>query len=153
MTSVVNDIQTNDKISNRLFICNLHPSTSEGDLINIFQAFGKIAKIDYMWHKSGPNIGKPKGFAFLEYIHEESAIKAVKESNKIVARGRQITVRYRDTSVISGTSSLNGQRKRYRDSSMTALGSSGGDTKSIKNIRKMDEQMRRLQETLLQMEG
>lgn len=28
---------------------------------------GKIAKLDYLFHKSGPLRGKPRGYAFVEY--------------------------------------------------------------------------------------
>lgn len=32
---------------------------------------GKIAKLDYLFHKTGPQKGKPRGYAFVEYSTKE----------------------------------------------------------------------------------
>jgi hypothetical protein len=153
VSSKFNELQSSDAISKRLFICNLHPSVSEGNWINIFQAYGKIAKVNLVWHKSG----HPKGFAFLEYTNVESATKAVGESSRIKpVGGRQIVVRYCDATDASDTISKD-IRKRSRDESLITSGFNGTDSKVNRNIRKIDDhrekQMRRLQETLLKMEG
>lgn len=153
MSSKLSEFQSNEVISKRLFVCNLHPSVSEGNLINIFQDYGKIAKVNLVWHKSG----HPKGFAFLEYTNVESATKAVGESSRIKrVGGRQIVVRYCDATDASDTNSKD-IRKRSRDESFITSGSNGIDSKVDRNIRKIDDhrekQMRRLQETLLKMEG
>lgn len=29
--------------------------------------YGKITKLDYLFHKAGPQKGKPRGYAFVEY--------------------------------------------------------------------------------------
>lgn len=36
----------------------------------MFTKFGKVSKLDFLFHKAGPNKGKPRGYAFLEYLHE-----------------------------------------------------------------------------------
>jgi len=55
----------------RLYVGNLHPSVSEGDLIKIFSDVGHVIKVDYLWHFHGPLKGQPKGFAFIEFFTEE----------------------------------------------------------------------------------
>ncbi len=55
----------------KLFVANLHFSATEGDLINLFQKYGTVISIQYMWHKTGPKMGQPKGFAFLTMSSEE----------------------------------------------------------------------------------
>lgn len=33
--------------------------------------YGKISKLDYLFHKTGPQKGKPRGYAFVEYATKE----------------------------------------------------------------------------------
>jgi RNA recognition motif-containing protein len=40
-------------------------------LIQVFSKFGKISKLDYLFHKTGPAKGKPRGYAFVEYATHE----------------------------------------------------------------------------------
>ena len=173
--SNVNDSNSSIENKCRLFIGNLHPSTSEGDLIHIFSAFGKLNNVEYVWHKSGPEKGRPKGFAFLEYNDEKSARRAVdaggasggsgvKKAGGICARARRLQVRYchnnskgSDTSIFT-ESSVNDSKggrdgkdkgKRGRDE---GVGEGEGDQQKSRNIRQIDEKMRRLEETLRRME-
>ena len=39
---------------------------------------GKIAKLDYLFHKTGPLRGKPRGYAFVEYA--TAAVRPVPSS-------------------------------------------------------------------------
>lgn len=45
--------------------------TRRYSLIHVFSKFGKIAKLDYLFHKTGPAKGKPRGYAFVEYATNE----------------------------------------------------------------------------------
>jgi hypothetical protein len=40
-------------------------------LIKIFSRFGKIAKLDFLFHKTGVMKGKPRGYAFVEFGAKE----------------------------------------------------------------------------------
>lgn len=151
---------SSEKNARRLFVCNLHPSTTEGDLIKLFRGYGNLTKVDYMWHKSGENRGKPKGFAFIDYDSEVFAKKAFdagNRPNKIVARGRILTVKYSDvekltsndtsnpyaaSSVPFGETSQGGKRGRDPESTTEE------DSKKLRNIRMIEEKMRKLEETL-----
>lgn len=39
-------------------------------LLQVFSKYGKISKLDFLFHKSGPLKGKPRGYAFVEYASE-----------------------------------------------------------------------------------
>ena len=39
--------------------------------LQVFNKFGKITKLDFLFHKGGPSKGKPRGYAFVEYKNEE----------------------------------------------------------------------------------
>lgn len=36
-------------------------------LLQVFSKFGKVTKLDYLFHKTGLLKGKPRGYAFIEY--------------------------------------------------------------------------------------
>jgi RNA recognition motif-containing protein len=58
----------------RLFVGNFAPTVDEYTLIQVFQKYGKITKLDYMFHKSGPLKGKPRGYAFIEFSNKDVRI-------------------------------------------------------------------------------
>lgn len=53
-------------IVNRAHLLNV----SRYALLQVFTKFGKIAKLDFLFHKSGVNKGKPRGYAFVEFMNE-----------------------------------------------------------------------------------
>jgi hypothetical protein len=74
----------------RLYIGNLHPSVDEYAIIylhinfrslrtryiryallQLFQKYGRIAHLDFLFHRTGALRGKPRGYAFLEYVDKE----------------------------------------------------------------------------------
>lgn len=36
-------------------------------MLQVFSKFGKVTKLDFLFHKTGPSKGKPRGYAFVEY--------------------------------------------------------------------------------------
>ena len=40
-------------------------------VLKVFNKFGKIAKLEFMWHKSGLRRGQPRGCCFIEYSTSE----------------------------------------------------------------------------------
>ena len=36
-------------------------------LLQAFTKFGKVSKLDFLFHKTGPLKGKPRGYAFIEF--------------------------------------------------------------------------------------
>lgn len=40
-------------------------------VVKLFEPFGKITQLDYLFHKSGPKRGQPRGYCFLEYSRKE----------------------------------------------------------------------------------
>ncbi|KAF9070660.1 hypothetical protein BDP27DRAFT_1292181 [Rhodocollybia butyracea] len=79
-------------LKDRLFIGNLHPSVDEYTLLQIFAKFGKVTKLDFLFHKSGALKGKPRGYAFLEYGTYDEAQKALSSANGKVLHGRKLIV-------------------------------------------------------------
>ena len=59
-------------MSQKTSIVNRAPvlNVSRYALLQVFTKFGKIAKLDFLFHKSGINKGKPRGYAFVEFMNE-----------------------------------------------------------------------------------
>jgi len=57
-------------LKNRLYVGNLHPTVDEYTLIQVFSKFGKLVRLDYLFHKTGALRGKPRGYAFVEYASD-----------------------------------------------------------------------------------
>jgi RNA recognition motif-containing protein len=92
LEKVGSNLEQQSANQNKLFVGNLHQSTSEGDLIKLFQFCGNVLSIDYVWHKSGPLKGMPKGFAFIEMDTVVNAQRAVARLNGQVVRGKKLLV-------------------------------------------------------------
>ncbi|KLO12461.1 RNA-binding domain-containing protein [Schizopora paradoxa] len=79
---------------NRLYVGNLHSSVDEYTFLNVFSKYGKISKLDFLFHKSGPSKGKARGYAFVEYAGNEDASKALTNAHDKLLRGRKLVVTY-----------------------------------------------------------
>jgi len=79
---------------NRLYVGNLHSSVDEYAFLHVFSKYGKISKLDFLFHKSGPSKGKPRGYAFVEYASNEDASKALANAHNKLVRGRKLVVTY-----------------------------------------------------------
>ncbi|PSR82092.1 hypothetical protein PHLCEN_2v6162 [Hermanssonia centrifuga] len=81
-------------LRDRLYVGNLHPTVDEYTLVQVFSKFGNISKLDFLFHKTGPMKGKPRGYAFVEYSKQEDAAKALTMGNAKLLRGRKLVVTY-----------------------------------------------------------
>ncbi|KAJ3236758.1 polynucleotide adenylyltransferase [Chytriomyces hyalinus] len=98
-----------------LFIGGLDLAVTEFRLKKIFEKFGQITKLDFLWHKTGPKIGHPKGSAFVKFENESSSLRAIATLNGTVPAwngGRRLTVTWskltsQQASQHSGTADAN----------------------------------------------
>jgi len=68
--------------------------TNRYTLIKAFERFGKIASLDFLFHKAGPQKGKPRGYAFVEYSNKDEALKAMVTMHDKLVRGRNLVVTF-----------------------------------------------------------
>jgi RNA recognition motif-containing protein len=86
---------TTRKLSDkRLFVSNLAPQLTEHDLLLLFTPHGTLKKLDLIFHRSGPQKGKPKGYAFVELAHKEEAVRAQKALEGRMIKGREIRINF-----------------------------------------------------------
>ncbi|RDB26809.1 putative RNA-binding protein 18 [Hypsizygus marmoreus] len=86
--------QSRQLLKDRLYIGNLHPSVDEYTLLQIFSKFGKVTKLDFLFHKAGALKGKPRGYAFVEYGSNHEALKALGAAHGKLLRGRKLVVTF-----------------------------------------------------------
>ncbi|KZT19343.1 RNA-binding domain-containing protein, partial [Neolentinus lepideus HHB14362 ss-1] len=101
----------------RLYVGNLHPTVDEHTLIKVFSKFGKISKLDYLFHKTGLLKGKPRGYVFIEYANAEDAAKAIASAHDKVLRGRKLLVTYATQAPLND---VGGSGQKYRKGALEA---------------------------------
>ncbi|KAI0746651.1 hypothetical protein C8Q80DRAFT_1176502 [Daedaleopsis nitida] len=106
--------QSRPLLKDRLYVGNLHPSVDEYTLLQAFSKFGKISKLDFLFHKSGPLRGKPRGYAFVEYGNKDDAEKALARANDKVLRGRKLVVTYANQAPMDSASGALGAGAKNR---------------------------------------
>jgi RNA recognition motif-containing protein len=63
-------------------------------LLKILQKYGKLEKFDFLYNKTGPDIGKPRGYCFITYDKIEQSQKAMKCLNGKLALNKRLQVRW-----------------------------------------------------------
>ncbi|TKY89066.1 hypothetical protein EX895_001597 [Sporisorium graminicola] len=127
-TSASMPARNDAKHETRLYVGNLHPTVDEYALIKTFSKFGKIKKLDYLFHKSGPQRGQPRGYAFVEYASPEQALEAVVSARDRTLRGRTISVTFASKDNVADTNSSIGPHRRERDRG-------AGETNAVKTTQ------------------
>ncbi|THU93323.1 hypothetical protein K435DRAFT_581582, partial [Dendrothele bispora CBS 962.96] len=123
----------------RLFIGNLHPAVDEYTLLQVFTKYGKVTKLDYLFHKSGPLKGKPRGYAFIQYANQDDATKALTSANDKLLRGRKLAVTYANQAPLdmygpsSGARSRKGMMESGRPTTLSMIKSSGKRSEDTSN--------------------
>ncbi|POY74689.1 hypothetical protein BMF94_2164 [Rhodotorula taiwanensis] len=82
------------KSEKRLYVGNLAASVDEYALMQACSRYGKITKLDYLFHKTGPQKGKPRGYAFVEYDTNQEANRALGALSEKLFRGRKMVVSF-----------------------------------------------------------
>ncbi|KAB5591708.1 RNA recognition motif domain-containing protein [Ceratobasidium theobromae] len=83
-----------DQRGTRLYVGNLDHSVDEYALLQVFSTFGRVTKLDFLYHTSGPLKGKPRGYAFVEYATKQEATKALVACHDKPLRRRRLTVTF-----------------------------------------------------------
>ncbi|KAG9099993.1 hypothetical protein FS749_016563 [Ceratobasidium sp. UAMH 11750] len=93
-TSKASPPRPEDQRGNRLYVGNLDHTVDEYALLQVFSKFGNVTKLDFLFHKSGPLKGKPRGYAFVEYSTKQEATKALVACHDKPLRRRKLTVTF-----------------------------------------------------------
>ncbi|KAM4601771.1 putative RNA-binding protein 18 [Polymixia lowei] len=79
---------------NRLWIGNLDPKITEYHLVKLLERFGRVQQFDFLFHKSGPLEGQPRGYCFVNFHSREEAESAIQRLNGKLALSKRLVVRW-----------------------------------------------------------
>lgn len=78
----------------RLWIGNLDPKITEYHLLKLLQKFGNVKQFDFLFHKSGPLEGQPRGYCFVNFETKQEAEQAIHCLNGKLALSKKLVVRW-----------------------------------------------------------
>ncbi|KAF9119416.1 hypothetical protein BGW39_000319 [Mortierella sp. 14UC] len=130
----------------RLYIGNLDPTIDEYMLLKLFSPFGKVTKLDFMFHYSGPKKGAPRGYCFLEYETSAQAAVAIKQMNRRSLKNRALIVSL--ANVAPPSTDQEGRKKSHDPNRPTAFSLLKAGT--LKNAS-TDEKIKAMERKLAQM--
>ncbi|KAF9955950.1 hypothetical protein BGZ65_003095 [Modicella reniformis] len=132
----------------RIYIGNLDPTIDEYAVLKLFTPFGKITKLDFMFHWHGPKKGTPRGYCFLEFETTTQAADAVKQMNRKAIRLRPLNVSLANMAPPS-TDSEKGRKRTLDPNRPTAFSllKAGGALKNAST----NEKIRAMEKKLAQM--
>ncbi|XP_013384610.1 probable RNA-binding protein 18 [Lingula anatina] len=81
----------------RLWVGNLDPRITEFTLLKLLQKYGRLNKLDFLYHKTGLDQGKPRGYCFVTYQTIDEAKFATKSLNGKFALSKKLVVRVANT--------------------------------------------------------
>ncbi|XP_067429806.1 probable RNA-binding protein 18 isoform X1 [Thunnus thynnus] len=79
---------------NRLWIGNIDPKITEYHLVKLLEKFGNVKQFDFLFHKSGPLEGQPRGYCFVNFNTREEAERAIQCLNGKLALSKKLVVRW-----------------------------------------------------------
>ncbi|XP_019727573.1 putative RNA-binding protein 18 isoform X3 [Hippocampus comes] len=90
--SIISDSGAHD--GNRLWIGNIDPKITEYHLVKLLEKFGHVKQFDFLFHKSGPLEGQPRGYCFVNFNTREEAERAIQCLNGKLALSKKLVVRW-----------------------------------------------------------
>ncbi|XP_070539289.1 probable RNA-binding protein 18 [Ptychodera flava] len=113
---------------NRLWIGNLDPRITEYQLLQILKRYGDIKELDFLFHKSGPNQGKPRGYCFVNYTTKEEAEKAMRSLDGKLALSKKLSVCWAQPHSKNSSDNIRGGKQKFP----VCLGGQSGQVGSSK---------------------
>ncbi|CDS13652.1 hypothetical protein LRAMOSA05828 [Lichtheimia ramosa] len=105
----------------KLYIGNLDPAVDEYAIVKLFEPYGKITFLDYLFHWTGPKKGLPRGYCFLEYDTRQQAINAIEALHRKVIKGRPLVVSFAFAHEQEGESKGQSSNRSSRPNAVTNL--------------------------------
>ncbi|XP_061118735.1 probable RNA-binding protein 18 [Conger conger] len=86
--------ESSSQEGHRLWIGNIDPKITEYHLVKLLERFGKVKQFDFLFHKSGPLEGQPRGYCFVNFQTKEEAERAIQCLNGKLALSKKLVVRW-----------------------------------------------------------
>ncbi|KAF9896127.1 hypothetical protein BX616_008078 [Lobosporangium transversale] len=118
-------------------------------VLKLFSPFGKITKLDFMFHWHGAKKGTPRGYCFLEFEAASQAADAVKYMNRKSIKMRPLNVSLANMAPPTASDGEKGRKRTMDPNRPTAFSllKAGGTLKNAST----DEKIRAMERKLAQM--
>ncbi|GAB1609047.1 probable RNA-binding protein 18 [Argonauta hians] len=131
----------------RLWIGNLDPRVTEFTLLKILQKFGNLLKFDLMYHKSGPDQGKHRGYCFATFENKEEAGYACQRLDGKLLLSKNLSVKLAHSDKDQNIPGLPLTVKVIKeDGKLSNIDSNSGLSRESK-IRAIEAKLRAMEET------
>nr|XP_057913495.1 probable RNA-binding protein 18 isoform X4 [Doryrhamphus excisus] len=110
--SIISESGTHE--GNRLWIGNIDPKITEYHLVKLLEKFGNVKQFDFLFHKSGPLEGQPRGYCFVNFNTREEAERAIQCLNGKLALSKKLVVRWAHAQVWRELSVAGNECRRQR---------------------------------------
>ncbi|XP_076048703.1 putative RNA-binding protein 18 isoform X2 [Oratosquilla oratoria] len=117
-------------VINRLWIGNLDSRLTEFQLLKMVRKFGELAEYDFLFHRTGPLAGQPRGYAFVTYKNPQNAKTAMNAMDGFTILGRRVVVRWAHSHDDSK------YQKPKEKAAPSILTGGKGETTTVKNVSK-----------------
>ncbi|VDP86673.1 unnamed protein product [Echinostoma caproni] len=84
------ELRADEKTRSRVYVASIHPELTDSDVKTVFEAFGKVDSCTLYPDPKFP--GRHRGFGYIDFEAEESAIAAVSSMNCFDLAGQQLRV-------------------------------------------------------------
>lgn len=128
----------------RLWIGNLDSRVTEYQLIKVLQKYGRVEKFDFLFHKSGPQQGQPRGYCFVTYDTREQAEQALKALDGQLALSKRLSAKWAHLKVAEDEEK-NSSRKTIIPG-LTAVAQQEGDVSVSTKIRAIEAKLKLMEE-------
>ncbi|XP_045490930.1 probable RNA-binding protein 18 isoform X1 [Colias croceus] len=136
-----------DVCDKRLWIGNLDTRVNEYQLLKMVRVYGNIEKFDMLFHRSGPNAGQPRGFAFVTYKLRQDAIQAMNSLNGQMLGNKRMCVKFAKNAAQEedkpkpelGISALTAAKPELKLSKKTVIQSIEAKLKMMENMKAGDD--------------
>ncbi|XP_050700058.1 probable RNA-binding protein 18 [Eriocheir sinensis] len=78
----------------RLWVGNLDTRLREFQLLKMMEKFGTLVEFDFLYHRSGPQAGQPRGYAFVTFQSPQAARSAMRVLDGRIMLGRRMAVKW-----------------------------------------------------------
>ncbi|ELU15003.1 hypothetical protein CAPTEDRAFT_148559 [Capitella teleta] len=87
------ELEDQEPDENRIWIGNIDSRINEFTMLKLIQKHGNLKHFDFLYHRSGPDQGKPRGYCFATYENKEDAMKAIKGIHGKMALSKKLVAK------------------------------------------------------------
>jgi len=132
----------------KLWVGNIDSKLSEYQLLKIFETYGKVAAYDFLYTMNTEKGSRsPRGYAFVTFESSVAANKAIQQLNNKKINGRELQVRYAN----STSTSTSSKTVKTIETAVPAVLTAGNSAKSTTSADKL-EKIRQLEAKLKNLE-